>query len=159
MRGGGEFWGRSPTGRMPRTVQGVPFLIAEAVKERGSLLYLSTATGTMTEELPHTVPHGGSPLALVLANAGLVQGDGADGDGMVLLVRHDGHDLHVLEACDGLPIDVCHQLVVAQTSLPCRAFLVHSLHGEEGRGGEGRRGEYEHRNNNTSTCMYVCNCI
>lgn len=115
---------------MPRAIQWVsPFLVAEAVEERGSLLYFSTATGTVAKELPYAVAHGRSSLALFLANAGLVQRDSADGDGMVLFVSHEGHDLHVLETCDRLPIDVRHQLVAAQTCLPRRASLVNSLQG------------------------------
>lgn len=42
----------------------------------------------MPEEFADTVPSSWRPLLLVFTDAGLVQGNGADGDGLLFLVGH-----------------------------------------------------------------------
>lgn len=44
-----------------------------------------------------------------------------------MFVNHQFHDLNMLQAGDGLPIDVCHKVALSQATLPRRSFLVHLL--------------------------------
>ena len=86
----------------------------------------------MSEQLPDPVTKRGRPLPLVLADAGFVQRDGAEGEVSVLLVQHERHDLHVLQACDGLSVDVCDQVLRSQPCVPRLALLVNRLQGRVG---------------------------
>lgn len=139
MRGRGKLGRGGAAGRMPGTVQGwvAPVFVPQAIEERRSLLDLAAPAGPMPEQLPHAVPHRGGSLTLVLAYAGLLEGYGADGDGVELLVRDEGEDLYVVETSDGLPVDVGHQLVGTETRVVCRPSLVYSLKRGEGEGEEG----------------------
>lgn len=133
MRRRGELGRGCATRRMPGAVQGVaPVLIPQAIEEGGTLLDLAAPTGPLTKQLPHAMAHCWGSLALVLAYAGLLEGYGTDGDAVELLVRHEREDLHVVEACDGLPIEVGHQLVGTKPCIVSWASLVHSLRGCKG---------------------------
>ena len=122
MLGGG-----SAAGGVAGTVDTPLVPASNATEKRRSLLYPSAPAGPMSEEFPHTVAKGGQTFCLVLANTGILQRNGVDVEIWVVFVDHQFHDLHMLQASDGLPVDVCHKVPFPQATLPCRAFLVHLL--------------------------------
>ena len=133
MRGGRELWGRGPARRVTGTVQRVsPVFVPQSVKKRWTFLDLPAATRAVTEQLPDSMPHVGDTLALVLTNAGLVERDSAHGYGAILLVGHYRHDMYLLEASDGLAIEMSDQLVWPEPCLPGWAILIDTLDGRNG---------------------------
>lgn len=101
----GELWGGRAAGRVPGAVKRMTFIpVAEAIEYGRAFLDFATPTRAVAKEFADTMAHSGQPLLLVLMNAGLVQRDGEHRDG--LLVCDQGHDLDVVEACDGFAIDM-----------------------------------------------------
>ena len=89
------------------------------------LLYPTAPTGTVAEELPHSISEGWQSILLVLPDAGVLQRNGVDVEEGVVLVDHEFHNLYVVESDDRLAVDVGHQTAFPQTYLPCWTSLVH----------------------------------
>ena len=87
MGRGGVFRRRGTAGRVTGAVQ-APVLVPEAVEEGRSLFDLSASARPVPEEFADSVSCSWRSLLLVFSDAGLVQSDGADGDGLLLLVGH-----------------------------------------------------------------------
>ena len=86
----------------------------------------------MPQELTDPMPERVCSFSLVSLDAGVLQGNGVDGDGRVSLVKHDGHDLHLLESRDGFPVDVRDEVARSHPCLPRCPLLLHRLKRREG---------------------------
>ncbi len=104
-------------------------LVTYPTEERWTFLNLPTPAGSMAKDFPYAMADGRSSFFLVLAYAGLIHRDGADGNGRVLLVYHQRHDLDVLKPSNRFSVEVGNELVRSKPRLPCRALLVDILIG------------------------------
>ena len=83
---GGELWGRGATRRMSGTIKpSTPFIATttKPIKERRTFHYFSAAAGSVPQELTDPMPERVCPFYLVSLDAGVLKGNGVDGDGRV----------------------------------------------------------------------------